>query len=60
MAFDGGYTYPITLASNVANDGSHDIIVPNVTSSQGRIKVESVGNIFYAVNLKNIAIQYKL
>lgn len=57
MSFDGGYTYPITLASNVANDGSHDIIVPNLTTTQGRIKVESVGNIFYAMNAASITIQ---
>jgi subtilisin-like proprotein convertase family protein len=57
MSFDGGYTYPIVLASNVANDGSHEIITPNVTTDLGRIKVEGVGNIFYAMNAADISIQ---
>ena len=56
---DGGYTYPITLASNVPNNGSYSITVPNITTSLGRIKVESVGNIFYAMNNANISIQAK-
>ncbi|HEY9221065.1 MAG TPA: zinc-dependent metalloprotease family protein [Lutibacter sp.] len=54
---DGGLTFPTTLASNVANDGSHEIVVPNSATTTGRIKVESAGNIFYSVNAKNITIQ---
>ena len=29
LSLDGGYTYPITLVSNTANDGTQNIIVPN-------------------------------
>ena len=54
---DGGYTFPIVLASNVSNDGSQDIIVPNNSTNKGRIKIESVGNIFYAMNVANISVQ---
>ncbi len=56
---DGGLTFPVILASNVPNDGSQEIVVPNnaTTTTIGRIKVESVGNIFYSVNAKNITIQ---
>ncbi len=39
-----------TLASGVDNDGSHDIVVPNVITSSGRIMVEAADNIFFAVN----------
>ncbi|NEW80480.1 MAG: T9SS type A sorting domain-containing protein, partial [Gelidibacter sp.] len=57
MSTDAGLTFPITLASNVQNDGSHDINVPNNATNKARIKVESVGNIFYSINPKNITIQ---
>ncbi len=54
---DGGQTYPITLASNTPNDGYHTIVSPDVTTTTGRIKIESVGNIFFNVNLANISVQ---
>ncbi|MBK5209777.1 MAG: hypothetical protein JJE44_09790, partial [Flavobacteriaceae bacterium] len=58
LSVDGGLTYPITLVSNAPNDGSQPIVVPNIpTTTIARIKVESVGNIFYSVNSKNITIQ---
>ena len=56
LSTDGGYTYGL-LASNVANDGSQDIIVPNNSTPKARIKVEGVGNIFYAINSATITIQ---
>lgn len=54
---DGGLTYPITLASNVLNNGTHTIVSPDITTTTGRIKIESVGNIFFNVNLANISVQ---
>ena len=57
LSTDAGLTFPITLASNVANDGSHEIVVPNNATNKARIKVESAGNIFYSINAKNITIQ---
>ncbi len=57
MSVDGGLTYPITLASNVENTGSYEIVAPNNSTSLGRLKVESVGNIFYALNSAEIVIQ---
>jgi subtilisin-like proprotein convertase family protein len=54
---DGGNTFPITLASNIPNNGSHTIVSPDVTTTTGRIKIESVGNIFFNVNVANIAVQ---
>lgn len=54
---DGGMTFTTVLASNVANNGSAVITVPNVTSPYCRIKIEPVGNIYYAIS-KSIAIGY--
>ena len=48
---DNGVTYS-TLAANVPNNGSATITVPtlNTSSTQCRIKIEAVGNIFYTVS----------
>ena len=57
LSKDGGVTFPYTLASNVPNDGSHEISVPSGTvTTQARIIVESVGNIFYNVNTSDFSI----
>lgn len=53
---DGGYTFPITLASATPNDGTHNITVPNNTTSQGRIMVRGTNHIFYDLNNANITI----
>ncbi len=54
---DAGATFTLVLA-NTPNDGSENITMPNltVTSTTCRIKVESVGNIFYDLNDKNFTI----
>ena len=56
LSVDGGFTFPITLASNTPNDGQEDITVPNSLAANVRIKVEAVGNIFYAVNKEPLSI----
>ncbi|MFA5297151.1 MAG: reprolysin-like metallopeptidase [Lutibacter sp.] len=57
LSVDGGLTFPIVLASNTPNDGTQAVVVPNNATTKARIKVESVGNIFYSANSKNITIQ---
>jgi len=59
LSIDGGFTYPFTMASDVPNDGSHDVTVP-VTggdSSTVRVMVEGNNNIFYAINSTNFNLQ---
>lgn len=56
LSTDGGQTYPVTLVSNTANDGSQAITVPNNISSNCRIKVEAVNNIFYDISNVNFTI----
>ena len=59
LSVDGGQTFPFTMASDVPNDGSHDVTVP-VTgvgdTSMARVIVEGNNNIFYAVNASNFTI----
>jgi hypothetical protein len=45
-----------TLASNVANNGSYSVALPNTPSTQCRIKIEAVGNIFYDMSNVNFTI----
>ncbi|MBO6881687.1 reprolysin-like metallopeptidase, partial [Winogradskyella sp.] len=50
LSTDGGDTYPITIASGVPNDGSHDIVVPNNQGNQNRIMVRGSNNIFFDIS----------
>lgn len=50
LSTDGGYTYPVTLATNVSNNGTTTITVPNNVTTTGRIMVRGAGNIFYDLN----------
>ena len=50
LSLDGGYTYPITLASGTPNDGTENIVIPNNATTNARIMVRGSGNIFYALN----------
>ena len=60
LSTDGGLTYPITLVANTPNDGSQVITVPNIVSSNCRIMIEAVGNIFLAVNSNQFSIDNNL
>ncbi len=53
---DNGVTFT-TLLANTPNDGSQSIVAPLITTSIGRVVVESANNIFYAVNSGAITIQ---
>jgi hypothetical protein len=53
---DGGQTFPTVLAASTANDGSETIVVPAVQTTQGRIKIEAIGNIFFDINDANITV----
>jgi Metallo-peptidase family M12 len=59
LSTDGGYTFPFVLAASVPNNGSALVTIPsvaNVATTQGRIKVEAVGNIFFDISDANLTI----
>jgi hypothetical protein len=57
LSVDGGLTYPYILTASAANTGSAQIQVPAIATNQARIKVMSVGNIFYDISDNDFAIQ---
>lgn len=57
LSTDGGSTFPITLASNVTNDGSQSVTMPyNVGTTAARIKIVPTNNIFFDINNSNFTI----
>ncbi len=60
LSVDGGQTYPYTVLSGTANDGSESILVPNVGTTQARLKIEAVGNIFFDVSNRNFTINERV
>jgi hypothetical protein len=56
LSTDGGLTFTDTLASNTANDGTENIIIPNLPTTMGRVMVKARGNIFFNVNAAAITI----
>jgi subtilisin-like proprotein convertase family protein len=57
MSTDGGLSFPIALANNVPNDGSHPVLMPGNASTSARIMVKAYDNVFFAINSTNFTIQ---
>ncbi|WP_304234381.1 3-coathanger stack domain-containing protein [Jiulongibacter sediminis] len=55
ISYDNGANFT-SLIANTPNDGSQTITVPATPSSQVRIKIESVGNVFFDINNTSITI----
>jgi subtilisin-like proprotein convertase family protein len=58
LSTDGGLTYPIILAGATPNDGSEDIVVPNLAAAFCRVMVKPTGNVYYDINTKMFSIGY--
>ncbi len=59
LSTDGGFTFPYVLAASVPNNGTASVPIPaaaNVATTQGRVKVEAVGNIFFDISDANLTI----
>jgi subtilisin-like proprotein convertase family protein len=54
LSDDGGQTFAHTLISNTANDGIESVFIPEITTSNARIRVEAVNNIFFDINNADI------
>lgn len=56
LSTDGGYTFNTTLASNVANNGSAIITVPNINTNMARIRVMAGNSVYYGMSASNFTI----
>lgn len=56
LSTDGGYTYPTSLATGVANNGSATVTVPNQPTTTARIQVACATNIFFDISNVNFTI----
>lgn len=60
LSDDNGYTFPYVLAESVPNSGSASVILPNINTTNARIKVEAVNNIYFAYNSSKFKITENL
>lgn len=56
LSTDGGLTFPTVIIDNTPNDGIETVIIPNMATTEARIMIEAVDNIFYNVNPTNFTI----
>lgn len=51
LSLDGGYTYPIELASEVINDGAATVLIPeNISTTTARVMVAAHDNLFFDIS----------
>ena len=57
MSTDGGLTFPFVLSASTTNDGTELINIPAVpATTTARVKIESIGNIFFDISNTNFTI----
>ena len=56
LSLDGGLSYPLELATGVANAGSASITVPNTPTATARVMVEAADNYFFDISNANFTI----
>ncbi len=57
LSTDGGQSFPTVLLASTANNGSAALTVPNsLQTTQARLKVEAVGNIFFDISDANFTV----
>ena len=57
LSTDGGYTFPTLLLAGTPNDGNASVSLPNVSTSNARIKVKASNNIFFDISNGNFSIE---
>jgi len=68
LSQDGGLSFPITVATAIPNTGSYNIVLPNITTTQARVKVMPSGsnasgnvpNIFFDISNQDFAVSTSL
>jgi reprolysin-like metallo-peptidase family M12B len=58
LSVDRGHTYPYVLAASTPNTGSASVVLPMVGTTQARVKIEAVDNVFFDVSNADFAITW--
>lgn len=56
LSVDGGLTYPFELAPSTPNDGSEAVLLPSVGTTEARVKIEALANVFFDVSNSDFTI----
>ncbi|CAM3579468.1 hypothetical protein FSS13T_23950 [Flavobacterium saliperosum S13] len=56
LSTNGGQTFPTVLLAGTPNDGSQNIVIPNIPGTTNRIMVKGSNHIFFDVNNANFTI----
>jgi len=56
LSTNGGQTFPTVLLAGTPNDGSQNIVIPNMPGTTNRIMVKGSNHIFFDVNNANFTI----
>ncbi len=56
LSTDGGLTFPVSIAASTPNDGTQGVTIPNMQTTQARIRVRCVGNVFFDIGNANFTI----
>ncbi len=56
LSSDGGQTFPTVLVAGTPNDGTQNIVIPNIPGTTNRIMVKGTNHIFFDVNNANFTI----
>jgi len=53
---DGGYTFPTVLLASTPNTGAAQVQLPRLTTTKGRLKIQALDNVFFAINNANLTL----
>jgi len=56
LSTDGGNTFPTVLAASTPNDGNEMVVIPDMLTTTGRIKIEALGNIYFDISDNDFSI----
>lgn len=58
LSTDGGLTFPTVLNASTANDGSENVLLPNINTATARVRIEAIGNIYFDVSNTNFTVTF--
>ncbi|MGI9545613.1 MAG: reprolysin-like metallopeptidase [Flavobacteriaceae bacterium] len=56
LSIDGGLSFPFVLVEDTPNDGSAEVLIPGVNTSQARLMVKASNNVFFALNSSDFTV----